>query len=191
MSRLRFLIFLIAMSVAPTGQAVLPIALNGEEMPSLAPMLEQVRPAIVNISTTTIIETREHPLLQDPFFRRFFESPRRQRPSSSLGSGVIVDAEKGYVITNHHVIDKADVITVTTVDGLELEAQLVGSDPASDVAVIRVDAENLTEIRLGDSRQLRVGDFVVAIGSPFGLSQTVTSGIVSALGRSGSGYQGV
>ena len=190
MSRLRFLIFLIAMSVAPTGQAVLPIALNGEELPSLAPMLERVRPAIVNISTTTIIETREHPLLQDPFFRRFFESPRRQRPSSSLGSGVIVDAEKGYVITNHHVIDKADVITVTTVDGLELEAQLVGSDPASDVAVIRVDAENLTEIRLGDSRQLRVGDFVVAIGSPFGLSQTVTSGIVSALGRSGLGIKG-
>lgn len=178
------------MSVAPTGQAGLPAALNGEELPSLAPMLEQVRPAIVNISTTTIIEAREHPLLRDPFFRRFFEAPRRQRPSSSLGSGVIVDAEKGYVITNHHVIDKADVISVTTVDGHELEAQLVGSDPASDVAVIRVDAGNLTEIRLGDSRRLRVGDFVVAIGSPFGLSQTVTSGIVSALGRTGLGIKG-
>ena len=190
MSRIRFLIFLITMSVASTGQAVLPVALEGEELPSLAPMLERVRPAIVNISTTTIIEDREHPLLRDPFFRRFFEAPRRQRPSSSLGSGVIVDAEKGYVITNHHVIDKADVITVTTVDGYELEAQLVGSDPASDVAVIRVDAENLTEIRMGDSRHLRVGDFVVAIGSPFGLSQTVTSGIVSALGRSGLGIKG-
>ena len=190
MSCIRFLIFLIAMSAAPTGQAVLPVALNGEELPSLAPMLERVRPAIVNISTTTIIETREHPLLQDPFFRRFFSSPRQQRPSSSLGSGVIVDAEKGYVITNHHVIDKADVITVTTVDGYELEAQLVGSDPASDVAVVRVDAENLTEIRMGDSRDLRVGDFVAAIGSPFGLSQTVTSGIVSALGRSGLGIKG-
>ncbi len=190
MFRIRFLIFLMIMSVAPTGQAGLPAALNGEELPSLAPMLEQARPAIVNISTTTIIEVREHPLLRDPFFRRFFEAPRRQRPSSSLGSGVIVDAEKGYVITNHHVIDKADVITVTTVDGYELEAELVGSDPASDVAVIRVDAENLTEIRMGDSRRLRVGDFVVAIGSPFGLSQTVTSGIVSALGRTGLGIKG-
>ncbi len=190
MSRIRFLIFLIAISIAPTAQAGLPVALNGQALPSLAPMLEQVRPAIVNISTTTIIEAREHPLLQDPFFRRFFEGPRRQRPSSSLGSGVIVDAEKGYVVTNHHVIDKADVITVTTVDGYELEARLIGSDPASDVAVIRVDAGNLTEIRMGDSRQLRVGDFVVAIGSPFGLSQTVTSGIVSALGRTGLGIKG-
>ncbi len=190
MFRIRFLFFLIVISAAPVGQAGLPVALNGEELPSLAPMLEQVRPAIVNISTTTVIEAREHPLLQDPFFRRFFELPRRQRPSSSLGSGVIVDAEKGYVVTNHHVIDKADVITVTTVDGHELEAQLIGSDPASDVAVVRVDAGNLTEIRMGDSRNLRVGDFVVAIGSPFGLSQTVTSGIVSALGRSGLGLKG-
>ncbi len=189
MSCIRFLIFLVVMTVIPAGQGGLPAALNGEELPSLAPMLEQVRPAIVNISTTTLIEAREHPLLQDPFFRRFFEFPRR-RPSSSLGSGVIVDAEKGYVITNHHVIDKADMITVTTVDGYELEAQLIGSDPASDVAVIRVDARNLTEISMGDSRNLRVGDFVVAIGSPFGLSQTVTSGIVSALGRSGLGLKG-
>ncbi len=190
MLRIRFLLLLIVLHVAPAGQAGLPVALDGEELPSLAPMLEQVRPAIVNISTTTIIEAREHPLLQDPFFRRFFDAPRRQRPSSSLGSGVIVDAEKGYVVTNHHVIDKADVITVTTVDGDELEAQLIGSDPASDVAVIRVNAKNLTEIRMGDSRNLRVGDFVVAIGSPFGLSQTVTSGIVSALGRTGLGIKG-
>ncbi len=190
MFRVRALIFLIVLIAAPIGQAGLPVALNGEELPSLAPMLEQVRPAIVNISTTTIIEAREHPLLQDPFFRRFFDFPRRQRPSSSLGSGVIVDAEKGYVVTNHHVIDKADVITVTTVDGNELKAQLIGSDPASDVAVVRVDAGNLTEIRMGDSRNLRVGDFVVAIGSPFGLSQTVTSGIVSALGRTGLGIKG-
>ena len=191
MSRIRFLIFLILLVVVPTSRAAgLPVAVDGAELPSLAPMLERVRPAIVNISTTTMIEAREHPLLQDPFFRRFFEPPRRQRPFSSLGSGVVVDAGKGYVITNHHVIDKADTITVTTVDGHELEAQLIGSDPASDVAVIRVDAENLIEITMGDSRQLRVGDFVVAIGSPFGLSQTVTSGIVSALGRSGLGLKG-
>lgn len=178
------------MSIASAGQAMLPLTLNGEELPSLAPMLEQVQPAIVNISTTTIIETREHPLMQDPFFRRFFNTPRQRRSASSLGSGVIVDAENGYVITNHHVIDKADEIIVTTKDGHELEAEMVGSDPASDVAVIRVDAKNLTEIRLGVSQDLRVGDFVVAIGSPFGLSQTVTSGIVSALGRSGLGIKG-
>lgn len=170
--------------------AALPALVNGEKLPSLAPMLEEVQPAIVNISTTTVIQTQEHPLMQDPFFRRFFNAPRQQRPSSSLGSGVIVDAEKGYVITNHHVIDKADEITVTTKDGRELKAKLVGSDPASDVAVIQVDSKNITDISIGISDHLRVGDFVVAIGSPFGLSQTVTSGIVSALGRSGLGIEG-
>jgi len=172
------------------GHAALPAAVDGEELPSLAPMLEGVQPAIVNISTTTVIQDQEHPLMQDPFFRRFFNIPQQQRPTSSLGSGVIVDAENGYVITNHHVIDKADEITVTTKDGRELSAELVGSDPASDVAVIQVESQNLTDISLGVSADLRVGDFVVAIGSPFGLSQTVTSGIVSALGRSGLGIEG-
>ena len=183
------LAFFLCISVS-ISHAALPAFANGEELPSLAPMLEEVQPAIVNISTTTIIQNQEHPLMQDPFFRRFFNVPKQQRPSSSLGSGVIVNAKKGYVITNHHVIDKADEITVTTKDGRELKAELVGSDPASDVAVIQVDTKKLTAIPIGVSENLRVGDFVVAIGSPFGLSQTVTSGIVSALGRSGLGIEG-
>ena len=192
MRRIRFLLFTLLLgSFMQAGNAALPISVDGNELPSLAPMLVGVQPAIVNISTTTNIRVQENPLFQDPFFRRFYNLPRQQqRPSSSLGSGVIVDAKNGYVVTNHHVIDKADEITVTTKDGRELEAELVGSDAASDVAVIRVDSENLTEIKLGISEQLRVGDFVVAIGSPFGLSQTVTSGIVSALGRSGLGIEG-
>ena len=129
--------------------------------------------------------------MQDPFFRRYFNFPEQQsRRSSSLGSGVIVDAEMGYVITNHHVIDKADEITVTTKDGRSMQAELVGSDAESDVAVIRIASDQLSEIVLGNSGELRVGDFVVAIGNPFGLNQTVTSGIVSALGRSGLGIEG-
>lgn len=183
MKRLLVLIFILGFS--KLAAAALPFAIDGEELPSLAPMLENVQPAVVNISTTTKMREEENPLMQDPLFRRFFNIPRRQRPSSSLGSGVIIDAEEGYVVTNHHVIDKADQITVTTKDGRELEAKLVGSDPDSDIAVIQVEADDLIEIEIGNSEDLRVGDFVVAIGSPFGLSQTVTSGIVSALGRSG------
>jgi len=192
MLHFRILLFALSLGLFTQGSiASLPLAIDGDELPSLAPMLVGVQPAIVNISTTTNIRVQENPLFQDPFFRRFYNLPRQQqRPTSSLGSGVIVDAENGYVITNHHVIDKADEITVTTKDGRELEAEIVGSDAASDVAVIRVYSENLTEIKLGVSEQLRVGDFVVAIGSPFGLSQTVTSGIVSALGRSGLGIEG-
>ena len=185
----RFLIIPLCF-VFSTSNAALPGFANGEELPSLAPMLEIVQPAIVNISTTTIIQAQEHPLMQDPFFRKFFNVPKQQRPSSSLGSGVIVNATKGYVVTNHHVIDKADEITVTTKDGRELKARLVGSDPASDIAVVQVEAKQLTDMAIGSSEELRVGDFVVAIGSPFGLSQTVTSGIVSALGRSGLGIEG-
>jgi len=166
-----------------------PASMNGETLPSLAPMLVEVQPAIVNISTTTNIRIQENPLMQDPFFRRFFNLPQ-QRQSNSLGSGVIINAKKGYIVTNHHVIDKADEITVTIKDGRELEAELVGSDAASDVAVIRVKERNLMAIKMGDSESLQVGDFVVAIGSPFGLSQTVTSGIISALGRSGLGIEG-
>ena len=181
----RLLVFIFVLSFSKLAVAALPFAIDGEALPSLAPMLEDVQPAVVNISTTTKMREEENPLMQDPLFRRFFNIPRRQRPSSSLGSGVIIDAEEGYVVTNHHVIDKADQITVTTKDGRELEATLVGSDPDSDIAVIQVEANNLVEIEIGNSEDLRVGDFVVAIGSPFGLSQTVTSGIVSALGRSG------
>lgn len=187
----RTIIGIFLFTTVTTVNATLPLAVDGDEIPSLAPMLIEVQPAVVNISTTTNIRTQENPLLQDPFFRRFYNIPRQQqRPTNSLGSGVIVDAENGYVITNHHVIHKADEITVTTKDGRELDAELVGSDAASDIAVIKVASDNLTQIKLGISEQLRVGDFVVAIGSPFGLSQTVTSGIVSALGRSGLGIEG-
>ena len=154
-------------------------------------MLEKIQGAVVNLSTTTRGQSRRNPLLNDPFFRRFFEFPeQRRRPGNSLGSGVIVNAEKGYVVTNHHLIDRADEITVTTHDGRALRAELVGSDEGSDIAVVQVAGVGLSEIPLGDSAALRVGDFVVAIGNPFGLSQTVTSGIVSALGRSGLGIEG-
>ncbi len=180
------LLFLLGLS--GPAHALLPARVDGEPLPSLAPMLENVLPAVVNISTTTRIRTTDHPLMQDPFFRRFLGP--REREGSSLGSGVIVDAVNGYILTNHHVIDRADEITVTTNDGRSMEATLVGSDEDSDVAVIQVRGDNLQAIAIGRSEELRVGDFVVAIGSPFGLSQTVTSGIVSALGRSGLGIEG-
>ncbi len=159
---------------------------------SLAPMLERVTPGVVNIATRSLIETRESPLQADPFFRHFFNLPSRprQRETQSLGSGVIVDAEQGYILTNHHVIDNARQITVTLNDGRSLDANLVGSDPETDIAVVQVAADKLTGVSFGNSDQLRVGDYVVAIGNPFGLGQTVTSGIVSALGRSGLGIEG-
>ncbi len=172
---------------APSG-AALPFSANGEELPSLAPMLDDVSSAVVNISTSSTIQVEENPLLKDPFFRRFFEGmPQgpRDRKSQSLGSGVIIDSENGYIVTNHHVVGKADKIIVHLEDGREFEAKVVGSDSDTDVAVIEVEARNLNALELGDSDALRVGDFVVAIGNPFGLGHTVTSGIVSALGRSG------
>ncbi|MEQ1739809.1 MAG: DegQ family serine endoprotease [Methyloglobulus sp.] len=168
----------------------LPAFTENQPMPSLAPMLERSMPAVVNISTSTNVEGRENPLLQDPYFRQFFNIPKQSRQKNSLGSGVIIDSDKGYVLTNNHVIDKADKIMVTLTDGRQLNADLVGTDPEADVAIIRVPANNLTELPIADSSQLKVGDFVVAIGNPFGLGQTVTSGIVSALGRSGLGIEG-
>jgi serine protease DegQ len=172
------------------SQAALPAEVDGKPLPSLAPMLERVLPAVVNVSTVTQIAASDHPLLRDPFFRRFFAIPDRQRESQSLGSGVIVDAEQGIVLTNHHVVEQADAIRVTLHDGRRMDARLVGSDPETDIAVLQVPAEALTALPLADSDALLVGDFVVAIGSPFGLAQTVTSGIVSALGRTGLGIEG-
>jgi Do/DeqQ family serine protease len=170
----------------------LPAFTESETMPSLAPMLERSMPAVVNISTSTKIEVAQHPLMQDPYFRHFFNVPNqsRQQQKNSLGSGVIIDRDQGYVLTNHHVIDKADKIMVTLTDGRQLNADVVGKDPEADVAIIRIPADHLTELPFADSSQLKVGDFVVAIGNPFGLGQTVTSGIVSALGRSGLGIEG-
>jgi Do/DeqQ family serine protease len=177
---------------AERAVATLPAVVDGEPLPSIAPMLERATPAVVNIATTKAVRVEENPLLNDPFFRRFFDLPERKqrRQSSSLGSGVVVDARQGLVLTNHHVIDKADEIEVTLKDGRKLKAQLVGSDAETDIAVLRIPAERLSAIPLGDSDRLRVGDFVVAIGNPFALGQTVTSGIVSALGRSGLGIEG-
>ncbi|MFO1417660.1 MAG: DegQ family serine endoprotease [Methylotetracoccus sp.] len=182
-----------AITIAPRESiAAWPESIDGQRLPSLAPMLKRATPAVVNISTRTQIQIAEHPLMRDPFFRHFFDLPDtpQRRESSSLGSGVIVDARRGYIITNNHVIDKAQEISVTLTDGRRLAAKLVGTDPASDVAVIKVEPQNLSELRFADSDQLEVGDFVVAIGNPFGLGQTVTSGIVSALGRSGLGIEG-
>jgi len=168
----------------------LPIG-PGQLPSTLAPILKGVTPAVVNIATAGRIKLPRNPLLDDPFFRRFFDfgDIPRERRTQSLGSGVIVDAQRGYVITNHHVIEHAQIIAVTLQDGRQLNARLIGSDPESDVAVIQIPAENLTALALADSDDLEVGDFVVAIGNPFGLGQTVTSGIVSALGRSGLGIQ--
>lgn len=177
---------------APSSQAAWPESIDGQRLPSLAPMLKTAMPAVVNISTRTQIEVAQHPLMRDPFFRHFFNIPDapQQRQSSSLGSGVIIDASRGYIVTNNHVIDKAQEITVTLHDARTLSAKLIGTDPESDVAVIKVEPQRLTALPIANSDQLQVGDFVVAIGNPFGLGQTVTSGIVSALGRSGLGIEG-
>ena len=162
----------------------LPPVADGTPVPSLAPMLQKAMPAVVSINTKQVVRVR-NPFFSDPFFRRLFPDIPQERINESLGSGVIIDAAKGYVLTNHHVIDNADDVQVTLADGRSFKAEFIGSDADTDIALIRIPAEKLTAITLGDSGQLRVGDFVVAIGNPFGLTQTVTSGIVSAVGRSG------
>ncbi len=156
-------------------------------VPSLAPMIERISPAVVNISVSGSVKD-ENPLAQDEFFRRFFDFEQPQdgkREVEAAGSGVIVDSKQGYILTNHHVVENADKITVTLSDNRSLSAKVVGSDQGSDLAVLKVLSSDLVDMPLGDSNKLRVGDYVVAIGNPFGFSNTVTSGIVSALGRSG------
>ena len=186
---IRFLVFIFGSISLAVMAAALPEKIGDEELPSLAPMLEEVTPAVVNIATEGRVQLRQNPFFSDPFFRRFFNVPDQpiERKTQSLGSGVIVDAKRGLVLTNNHVIANAIQITVGLHDGRTLEAELVGTDPETDVAVIKIPAENLTAIKIANSDKLRVGDFVVAIGNPFGLGQTVTSGIVSALARSGLG----
>jgi len=159
-------------------------------LPSLAPVLREVTPAVVNIAVISPSPLESNPLYQDPFFRRFFNLPEKPKPQVSAGSGVIVDAQKGHVLTNHHVVKDASQIIVTLKDRRQLEATLVGSDPGTDIAVLKISVKGLKSIRLGDSDSLEVGDHVLAIGNPFGLGQTVTSGIVSALGRSGLDIEG-
>jgi serine protease Do/serine protease DegQ len=194
---LRTLLLCVALALAAPGFGALPTTDGTTPMPTLAPMIKRVSPAVVNIATRGTVKERtpQNPLLEDPFFRRFFDIPDmgpRERQFQSAGSGVIFDAKNGYIVTNAHVVDNATEITVTLQDGRDLTATVVGSDVPSDVAVLKVPTENLTQVALGDSTKLEVGDFVVAIGNPFGLQHTVTSGIVSGLGRSGinpDGYE--
>lgn len=190
--------------LAPAARGALPAQMPDGTVPTLAPVMERVTPAVVNIATATTVAVR-NPLFDDPFFRRFFDTPlnqRRYRRTRSAGSGVIVDAQAGYIVTNDHVIGNADEIAVTLADGRTVAAERIGADAQVDLALLRIvdgalelDDETLpdaplAEVEFADSSALRVGDFVVAIGNPFGLGQTVTSGIVSAVGRMGLGVEG-
>ena len=190
---IRYFIVLLALSLVLLNStstfARIPGVVDGQPLPSLAPMLEQVTPAVVNISTRSIV--RRDSSLED-FYRFFYgaEPPAaRESEPQSLGSGVIVDAELGLVVTNFHVIDGADEVIVTLRDGREPVAKILGTDPKADIALLQIESRNLTAARWADSDSLRVGDFCIAIGNPFGLGQTVTSGIVSALRRSGLGIE--
>jgi Do/DeqQ family serine protease len=183
----------LSLAVAAPLHAQLPAAVDGAPLPSLAPMVKKTAPAVVNIATRGSVEVGGNPFLDDPFFRRFFDmpdQPRQRRQTQSAGSGVIVNAAEGLVLTNAHVIEGAEEISVTLQDDRTFSAEVVGTDRASDVALLRIPAENLVELKMADSGRIEVGDFVVAIGNPFGLGHTVTSGIVSALGRSGINPEG-
>ena len=192
MSNFRILAASVLLSLSAATWAALPAMVNDEQLPSLAPLVEKVSPAVVNIRVSQTVTTGGH--FGDEAFRRFFGLPDvpggGQREVASAGSGVIVDADNGYILTNHHVVDQADQIQISTIDGEVFDAEVVGSDAATDIAVIKVDASGLTDMPIGDSESVRVGDFVLAIGNPFGLGHTVTSGIVSALGRSGISRDG-
>jgi serine protease Do/serine protease DegQ len=188
----------LTLAFAAPLHAQLPATVDGAPVPSLAPMVKKTAPAVVNIATRGSVEVGgSNPFLDDPFFRRFFDMPDQQqeprrRQTQSAGSGVIVNAAEGLVLTNAHVVEGAEEISVTLQDDRSFKAEVVGTDRASDIALLRIPAENLTELRMADSTTAEVGDFVVAIGNPFGLGHTVTSGIVSALGRSGinpDGYE--
>jgi serine protease Do/serine protease DegQ len=179
-------------AAAPASAASGAAGTDAAPMPSLAPMVKRVSPAVVNIATRGTVKESQgqrNPLLDDPFFRRFFDVPQdsrpRERPFQSLGSGVIVDAKNGYIITNHHVVENASEITITLFDDRTFSAKVIGSDEGTDIAVLQAKQPDLVAMALGDSSKLEVGDYVVAIGNPFGLQHTVTAGIVSALGRTG------
>ena len=180
-------------SLISYSHAAIPKNEEGTLITSLAPLVKTVAPAVVNIRVSQTVKSRSP--YDDEMFRRFFgapNNPNNSREVQSAGSGVIVDAKNGYILTNHHVVSGADKIQISLIDENTLDAEIIGSDPATDIAVLKVEAENLTDIDIGDSDQVEVGDFVIAIGNPFGLGNTVTSGIVSALGRTGissSGYE--
>src|ERR1700736_2594916 len=164
---------------------------GGAPLPSIAPVVSRVTPGVVGISVRGRVR-EDNPLLQDPLFRRFFNMQQQpvERETQATGSGVIVDAAQGYVMTNAHVVENASNIEVTTKDNRRLTAKLIGRDSDTDIAVLQIPSGSLTAVPIGDSDRLQVGDFVLAIGNPFGLGQTVTSGIISALGRSGLGIEG-
>ena len=191
---LKRMVFGIAIiSLISYSHAAIPKNEEGTLITSLAPLVKTVAPAVVNIRVSQTVKSRSP--YDDEMFRRFFgapNTPNNSREVQSAGSGVIVDAKNGYILTNHHVVSGADKIQISLIDENTLDAEIIGSDPATDIAVLKVEAENLTDIEIGDSDQVEVGDFVIAIGNPFGLGNTVTSGIVSALGRTGissSGYE--
>lgn len=190
----RLLSILLLLGIGLGAMAALPDRVDGEPMPSLAPLVKRVAPAVVNIRVSQTVRSRSP--YSDDMFRRFFGLPEQPgggtREVQSAGSGVIVDADEGYILTNHHVVDGADQIQITLLNEETLEAEVIGSDPDTDIAVLRVDPDNLVDIAIGDSDAVEVGDFVIAIGNPFGLGHTVTSGIISALGRTGisrTGYE--
>jgi Do/DeqQ family serine protease len=182
-----------AAGIHGSAYAAVPVA-DAAPMPSLAPMVKRVSPSVVNIATKGTIKEKpgqRNPLMDDPFFRRFFDEPH-ERKFQSAGSGVVVDAKNGYIITNHHVVENASEITITLLDNRSFTAKVIGSDEGADIAVLQAKQPNLVAMSMGDSTKLEVGDYVVAIGNPFGLSHTVTAGIVSALGRTGinpDGYE--
>ncbi|MBX6427065.1 MAG: trypsin-like peptidase domain-containing protein [Variibacter sp.] len=171
--------------VSSPGRAAMP-DLPGGRIPTLAPLVREITPSVVNISVRGRIR-EDNPLYRDPFFREFFDLPKQfEREIQATGSGVIVDAQRGYVLTANHVVAQISTAQVTTKDGRRFVAKLVGRDPGTDIAVLQLQgASGLKAIPMGDSDKLEVGDFVIAVGNPFGLGQTVTSGIVSALGRTG------
>jgi Do/DeqQ family serine protease len=188
----RILTICLMVILSSSAVAALPVMVNDQQLPSLAPLVEKVSPAVVNIRVSQTVSMGGN--FGNDAFRRFFGLPDipggGHREVASAGSGVIVDADNGYIVTNHHVVENADKIQISTMDGELFDAEIVGSDPATDIAIIKVDAEGLTDMPIGDSNSVRVGDFVLAIGNPFGLGHTVTSGIVSALGRTGISRDG-
>lgn len=201
MKKKSLILSVLAMSISltltsvPAANAVMPVAVQGQPLPSLAPMLEKVLPAVVSVRVegTQVQSQQQLPEQFKFFFGPNMPSQRQSsRPFEGLGSGVIIDAEKGYVLTNNHVINNADKISIQLNDGREYDAKLLGRDEQSDIALLQVSAaKNLTAVKMADSDQLRVGDFAVAVGNPFGLGQTATSGIISALGRSGLSLEGL
>ena len=199
--RIKFAAAVAAAALLAAPQAIPPpvmaASLDAAPMPSLAPMVKRVSAAVVNVATRgTVKESpgQRNPLLDDPFFRKFFNVPPDAQPHErqfqSAGSGVIVDAKNGYIITNYHVVENATEITVTLLDNRSFGAKVIGRDEGSDIALLQAKQPGLVAMSLGDSSKLEVGDYVVAIGNPFGLQHTVTAGIVSALGRSGINPEG-